>query len=131
MTLTFLLMLYLVFRAKQFACDFLLQTSWMALTKGKAGVEGYKALFVHAGIHAAATLLIVLVAAPELWWLGLIDFILHSCVDRLKALLTSDLKWTSSSAKFWWAFGADQEAHNLTHLGYILMIIAYYGGVTV
>ncbi|HNS45414.1 MAG TPA: DUF3307 domain-containing protein [Alphaproteobacteria bacterium] len=129
MTLISLLLLYLAFRAKQFACDFLLQTKWMALTKGKDGAEGYKALATHAGIHALATLIVIMIFAPALWWLAVFDFIIHGAIDRLKALATADLKLSASDSKFWWAFGLDQEAHNLTHLGYILMIILYYGGV--
>jgi hypothetical protein len=130
MTLFTLLLLYLSFRFKQLTCDFFLQSNWMALCKGNPGVEGYKALAAHAAVHAAGTTIIFLIFCPELWWFGAVDFLVHGLVDRLKAIITYDQKWTPSNWKFWWFFGLDQEAHNLTHLAYILLIIAYYGGVT-
>jgi hypothetical protein len=46
----------------------------MALTKGKPGWEGYRALFSHTAIHALGTFLIVLVFAPAYggwdWWIS-------------------------------------------------------------
>lgn len=116
------LYLYLIFRIKQFACDFLFQTNWMANMKGKPGPEGYKALFAHTGIHAFATLLIILAAAPALWWLAAVDFAVHSFVDRIKGRITDAKKWGPEKRLFWIAFGLDQEAHNLTHLVYVLVI---------
>ena len=123
-----LLCLYVLFRLKHFVCDFLLQTDWMALTKGKPGREGYTALFTHTTIHGLGTLLITLMLAPALWWLGLVDFIVHSCVDRIKGLFTYRKGWTPSDTVFWWTLGADQEAHNFTHLAYIVIIWHYLGG---
>lgn len=131
MTLFTLLLLYLSFRFKQLTCDFFLQSSWMALNKGNPGVEGYKALFAHTAVHAVGATIIFLIFCPALWWFGLVDFAVHSVVDRLKAIITYDKKWTPTDWKFWWSYGLDQEAHNLTHLAYILIIIAYLGGVTV
>lgn len=124
-----LVILYIAFRFKHFACDFLLQTDWMALTKGKPGREGYKALFTHTFIHALGTFAIVMVFAPSLWWLGLVDFVIHSIVDRMKGKITLRENWTPKDTLFWWAFGLDQELHNLTHLGYIVLIFISLGGL--
>lgn len=124
-----LLILYLSFRLKHFAGDFLLQTDWMALTKGKASKEGFKALSVHAMIHALGTLLIVLIFAPSLWWLGLVDFVIHSIIDRLKGRITIRKHLKPKDTMFWWAFGLDQEMHNLTHIAYICIIFIHLGGV--
>lgn len=129
MTLLEILLLYIVFRIKHFACDFMLQTDWMALTKGRPGKEGYQALFSHTLIHALGTLLIVLAFAPALWWLALVDFVIHSVVDRLKGLITIKKGWKTNDTLFWWAFGADQELHNFTHLAYIVVILVYQGGI--
>lgn len=120
---------YVAFRIKHFACDFMLQTDWMALTKGKAGKEGYKALFTHTAIHALGTLIIVLAVAPALWWLGIVDFVIHSIVDRLKGIITLKKGWQTNDTLFWWAFGADQELHNFTHIAYIIVIFIYKGGI--
>ncbi len=129
MSLPVLLLLYMAFRAKQFACDFLLQTDWMALNKGKPGWEGYKALFYHAGTHAAGSFLIALAFAPSLWWLGLLDFAIHGLVDRVKGVITFKAGWGYHDRMFWWTFGLDQEAHNFTHLAYIVLIVVHAGGL--
>ncbi len=129
MTLFQLLLLYLAFRVKQYSCDFLLQSDWMAHNKGKPGIEGYRALVSHTISHGIGTTLIVLVFAPALWWLGIVDFIVHSAVDRIKGLYTWHKNWTPKDKIFWWTFGLDQEAHNLSHLAYIVIIVASLGGV--
>ena len=129
MTLLALLYLYIAFRLKHLLCDFILQTDRMALSKGQPGVEGYKALFSHTLIHAVGTLLITLVFIPSLWWLGVLDFVIHSIIDRLKGMITLNKKWKTTDTPFWWAFGIDQELHNFTHLAYIVAIVIYKGGI--
>ncbi len=119
------LIIYLAFRLKQFVCDFLLQTSWMAYSKGLKGIEGYKPLFAHTAIHALATTAIVLFFAPGLWWLGVVDFVIHSVIDRLKGRLTDANQWKPDQRVFWIAYGFDQEAHNITHLIYVIMLAEY------
>lgn len=127
MTPLAILLLYIAFRIKQFVCDFLLQNDWMALNKGRPGMEGYKALLSHCLIHAAGTLIVMLVFAPAVWWLALVDFIMHSLFDRFKGILTFQKDWKYTDRWFWWSFGLDQEAHNLTHLAYILIILSQSG----
>ena len=124
-----ILILYIAFRIKQYLCDFVFQTDWMALTKGAPGAEGYKALFSHTLYHGAATTLIALIFVPSMWWLGILDFIVHSLVDRTKGLITNKMDWSYKDRWFWWSFGLDQEAHNYTHLAYILLIISISGGI--
>jgi hypothetical protein len=124
-----LVTLYVLFRLKHFICDFLLQTDWMALMKGKPGGEGYRALFTHSAIHAVGTLAIVVLFAPALCWLGLVDFVIHSVIDRVKGIFTYKKGWTPRETVFWWTLGADQEAHNFTHLAYIIIIYIYLGGM--
>ena len=124
-----ILLLYIAFRLKQYICDFVLQTDWMALTKGKPGKEGYKALFSHTLHHGIGTAIISLIFAPALWWLGVVDFIVHSVVDRTKGVITNKKGWSYRDRGFWWSFGLDQEAHNYTHLAYIIFIVSVAGGV--
>ena len=126
MILLDILILYIAFRLKHFTCDFILQTDWMALTKGQPGKEGYKALFTHTFIHAMGTLLVTGVLAPTFWWLAIVDFVLHSFIDRLKGLVTLRKEWTVKDTMFWWMFGLDQEAHNFTHLGFVIIIVSGY-----
>lgn len=124
MILVYILLLYLAFRAKQVICDFFLQTGWLALTKEATQTrDGWKALAVHAGIHAAFTFMLVVVFAPKLWWLGIVDFFVHGAIDRAKAVIVFKNNWTYKNYQYWWAMGLDQEAHNLTHLAYIIIIV--------
>lgn len=128
MSLTGVLVLYLAFRAKQLVCDFFLQTGWMATSKVLPfGQGGGKALAAHAGIHALGTLLLTLVFAPALWWLSPLDFVVHGAVDKLKGMITTAKGWGYKDSAFWWAFGVDQEMHNLTHLFYIVLIALHAG----
>lgn len=127
MTPSAILALYICFRIKHFVSDFLLQTDWMALNKGKPGIEGYRALMSHCIVHAAGTLILMGVFAPSLWWLAVVDFLFHAMVDRFKGILTYQKGWQYNDRWFWWSFGLDQEAHNFTHLGYILIAIANQG----
>jgi len=130
MTLTTLLFLYIAFRIKHFACDFLLQTDWMAITKATPCNDGRKALLIHSLIHAAGTFVVVMLFVPSLWWLAILDFFLHGLVDFIKGRITYRMQWTPKDTKFWWAIGLDQEVHNYTHLAYILLIITAMGGIT-
>jgi hypothetical protein len=114
--------LYLAFRAKQFLCDYPLQTTWMALGKGKA-TGWFAPLAVHAGIHGAATALICAVVNPAFIWLGVLDMALHFAIDRIKACPSIGGRFTPNQPYFWWALGADQEAHNLTHFAYIVVLL--------
>jgi len=123
-----LLLLYALFRLKHFVCDYLLQTSWIAAHKGLPGRDGYRALFIHSAAHALGTLIVTVLFAPGLWWLGLIDFVVHSVIDKIKGGVTHKMGWTPKDTAFWWAIGADQEAHNFTHLAYIIVIFMHISG---
>ena len=128
MTLLDILILYLAFRAKQVICDFFLQTSWMANVKGAPfNMGGAKALGMHAGIHASFTFILMIIFAPKFWWLGAVDFVVHAFIDRLKAAITNKYGWTYKDNAYWWAFGLDQEAHNLTHLVYVVIVVLSLG----
>lgn len=117
-----LVLLYLAFAAKQLAADYFLQTSWMAY--GKKAAAGWLApVLAHAGVHGAATSLIALAAAPSLWWLGPVDFVLHGTIDRAKGMLARDLAITD--VRFWWAFGLDQTAHQLTHFAFVIALVTH------
>lgn len=122
MNFTDLLFLYIAFQLKHLFCDFI-QPYWVATGKGKAlsGVGG-KALSLHSGAHAVGTLILTLIFAAQFWWLAIVDFIVHSVVDRVKSLIVDQRKWPTTSKKFWFAFGVDQTLHHLTHLSYIVFI---------
>ncbi len=111
----------LLFLGKHFVADFVLQTRW--IVEGKENREGWLApLTVHAGIHALATLLIFLALAPDIAWMALVDFAIHFCVDRWKAIVARRLDTTPQRKSFWLLFGIDQTLHHLTDLGFVLAI---------
>lgn len=123
MALSNLLVFYLLFRLKQLSCDWLLQTSWMALNKGKDFASGgFRPLVTHAAIHGIGTLAVTLVIAPSFWWLGLVDFAVHGTIDRITAVFRTKKQLKIEDRWYWWSIGIDQEAHNLTHLAYIALI---------
>lgn len=124
-----LLLIYIAFRVKHFVGDFILQTDWMAMTKGVSGKEGYKALLSHTVIHAAGTFIVTLIFAPALWWLALVDFAVHTVIDRVKGRITKVKEWKPTDTVFWWAYGLDQELHNYTHLAFIVVIVLFKGGI--
>jgi hypothetical protein len=115
--------LYTAFALKHFLADFVLQSNWMAA--GKEQAHRWAApLAAHAGCHAVLTLLLALVIVPGLWWLGLVDFLVHGGIDRAKAWTSRRLNLKQNEAGWWWVFGADQLLHHLTHLGFIVLFVA-------
>ncbi len=108
--------------AKHFLADFVLQTDWMA--RGKERVDGWVLpLAAHAGIHALGTLLVALAVRPTLWWLALVDFLVHGLVDRGKALTSQRARWQVTDARFWWLLGFDQLLHQLTNIGLVAALL--------
>lgn len=123
-------LLLILYQIKHFICDYPLQTSYM-LKKFSKFPDFVLPLLAHAGVHSLATFLI---CAPfglqRASILALIDGTVHFIIDRLKAspslggkfealtkdtYLTSTLEQKKSNRYFWWALGADQMAHHLTH----------------
>jgi Protein of unknown function (DUF3307) len=114
--------LYVMFVIKHFLADFLFQTGWMAI--GKAQERGWVVpLATHAGIHAALTLLLMLALLPSLWWLALVDFAVHSVVDRGKAMATRHFGLTEKDNAWWWLMGLDQALHELTHFAFVIALL--------
>lgn len=110
-----------LFLLKHLIADFLLQTGWIAI--GKQRSRGWLApLALHAAIHGTLTGLIFSIFAPSLAWIGLVDFIVHSAIDRAKAVAQSRLGFDTSHTGFWWLLGTDQTLHHLTHLGFATVL---------
>ncbi len=114
--------LYVAFVIKHLLADFIFQTGWMAL--GKSQSQGWVApLAAHSGIHAVLTFLIALAVQPSLWWLGPVDFVVHSLIDRGKGWATQSLDVTEKDNAWWWLLGLDQALHQLTHFSFILVLL--------
>ena len=114
--------LSVAFAVKHYVADFLLQTGWMA--RGKEKPRSWAvALSLHVLCHAGLALLIILVAAPHLWWLALVDFGVHFVIDRGKARIAAAYRWQPSQPQFWWLLGFDQLLHQLTNIGLVVAIV--------
>ncbi len=121
--ITNIFLLLVIFQIKHFFADFPMQNEYML---GKMKLHGWiKPLAAHASMHALFTLFIVLVVSPSLWWLSIVDFIIHFSVDRVKASPNMLNRWGPDNKYFWWALGGDQMAHHLTHYFFIYMIVTH------
>lgn len=114
--------LLLAFQFKQFIADFPLQREYM-LKKTLPGWEFVVPLAMHCSVHATLTLVICLWFVPSLWWLALVDFVIHFTMDRIK----SGPKYLGrfndrDKPGFWNCLGFDQMVHHLTHYGIIWML---------
>jgi hypothetical protein len=129
--------LLVVYQLKYWLCDYSLQRSYM-LRKFEGGTTWILPLCAHAGVHAAFTLFVGSLwaiwkvyagFAPSTFYtrlafaLAALDFVVHFTVDRMKAAPTWGGRWKPNQPYFWWALGADQAAHHLTHYFIIFCLI--------
>lgn len=126
--MTLLFILLIIFQLKHFICDFPLQNAYML---GKMKETGWIIpLAAHAAVHSLATMLITLLFTTNITLtliLGILDLVIHFCVDRLKASPKLGGRFNPTQPYFWWALGADQMAHHLTHYIFIYVIISFVG----
>lgn len=125
MNLNVELFIYLLifYQVKHFLADFVFQNVWM-LQKSRPGWDFVPPLSIHCGIHALITLAVALYLNPALWWLGVLDFVVHFIMDRVKAGPRYLGRYHDIRGKaFWVTFGFDQMVHHLTHL-YICWMLA-------
>lgn len=112
-----------LFVIKHAVADFLLQTGWMAA--GKERAKGWLVpLLAHAAVHGAGTAAIAIALAPRLVWLAAVDVGVHFLLDRGKSVLGRAAGIATGSQPFWWLIGIDQALHQITHLGFALLIAA-------
>lgn len=120
-SLCLIITLLVIFQVKHFVSDFPLQNEYML---GKMQRQNWiKPLAAHAAVHGLSTTLIMIVFAPHYWWLGLMDFIVHFSIDRVKASPDLLNRWGPDNKFFWWALGLDQMMHHLTHYCFIIIVI--------
>lgn len=78
--------------------------------------------FLHAGVHAAGSMIAFLVVGSPLLFVILVcavEWIVHFHIDWWKGRVTFDRKLTPADAAYWRASGIDQALHQLT---YVVMI---------
>lgn len=117
--------LLVLFQLKHFIADFPLQREYM-LKKTLPGWGFFVPLAVHCSVHAGLTLAITLFFNPALWWLAIVDFVVHFVMDRVKSGPRYLGRFNDKSkAGFWNAFGVDQMVHHLTHYFIIWTLVSY------
>ena len=118
---TFLEILIL-FQIKHFIADFPLQIDYMLFRKTSPKWDFVVPLLAHCTVHGFFTLIICLFYVPHLWWLSLVDIVIHFIMDRIKSSPNMLGKYNDvSKAFFWWSLGFDQMVHHITHI-----YLAYY-----
>jgi Protein of unknown function (DUF3307) len=116
-------LIYVAFVGKHFLADFILQSDEMS--RGKLQSHGWLVpLLTHAASHAMLTLGLALLIKPAFWWLGIVDLVVHATIDWCKARVTHAFDLTTSSRNWWWAMGADQALHQLTHFTFVIALSA-------
>lgn len=121
-TVICIFLLLITFQLKHFICDYPLQGTYML---GKLRATNWVLpLAAHAAVHATATFLIAIWFSLHLAIiLAIADFILHFTIDRLKASPNYGGRFKPDQPYFWWALGADQMAHHLTHYAFIFVLL--------
>jgi hypothetical protein len=123
MTSIFDLSLFLIlFQIKHYLSDFQFQTGWMATNKGR---YGHPSGIVHAGLHGALSLPILLwFALPWELALGLTlaEVAVHYHIDWAKARRVSNEAMTEKDPRFWHYLGLDQAAHQLTYVALFAIV---------
>lgn len=119
---TQIILLLALLQIKHMFADYFLQTPSMLKDRS---------LFMHRGralhcvIHAAMTALCLIVMGTGVGLLAALcicEWLLHYLIDWAKGAWSEAKGHGPTQASYWYAFGADQAAHQLTYLG----MIAYW-----
>jgi Protein of unknown function (DUF3307) len=112
-----------LFEAKHFLCDFVLQTRAQLRSKASYGNRGG---LIHAGLHGIASLPAILLlshSVPLVPAIVAVEFAVHYHLDWLKAAINRARGLTYDDWLYWAVFGADQFLHQMTYV-IILALLA-------
>lgn len=112
-----LLLLFFLFQIKHMLADFFLQTERMLCGRG---VYFHVGRAQHALVHALGSLIVLLIMGtglPMIWFLIVVEWVVHFHIDWWKAQHTETHDLNPDQAAFWRATGIDQALHQLTYLG--------------
>lgn len=116
--------LLVLYQFKHFIADFPLQLNYMVFRKTSPNWDFLWPLISHSAVHGAFTFAICLYYNPKLWWLSIVDLVLHFVADRLKSSPKYLGRFNDlSKPYYWWCFGLDQMIHHLTHIYIIYEIV--------
>lgn len=126
-----LLVMMILFPIKHFLADFPLQNLYM-LGKAKQGLAWILPLSAHCSVHSALSLCIILLINPRLFWLVGLEFMAHFVIDRIKVCQKLPIgPWSPESkgkylSKYYFDFGMDQLAHQLTYVAMIYIMLSSF-----
>ena len=112
-----------LFEAKHFLCDFVLQTRYQKQHKGR---YGHPAGLIHAGVQAVGSLPAILLLSRSAVLVPAIvvaEFLVHYHIDWLKMAIARRRGLGPDDALYWTVFGADQFLHQMTY-AVILAVLA-------
>lgn len=108
---------------KHFLCDFPLQTHYQF---GNKGTYGHKGGVLHASIHAAGTLCVLLfvTSIEQALMLAALEGFMHYHIDWAKNKLNKRLNLTPASGSYFWVlFGFDQFLHQMTYVLILWLLV--------
>lgn len=126
MTAQTLLLLMLMFQVKHLLADFVMQSSWIVHTKGIYGRPGG---LVHAGIHAAFSVGVLLfspLSFGKIIVFALGEMAVHYHIDWSKDRLLKRMNTDPTQWRYWVLTGLDQFAHQVTYVA-ILLLVLWFG----
>ena len=114
MSTTELLVLFSALLIKHFVVDFVLQTPYQFLNKGKYGHPGG---LLHSTLHAVTTVFCFIpFAGSTAVIIGCLDGFIHYHIDFAKVNINERFNWTPNQKEFWWSLGLDQLFHYMTYI---------------
>jgi hypothetical protein len=117
---------YLLF--KHFWADFVFQTSYQYLNKGRYGHPGG---LLHTAIHVVMTIPVFLILAPasatHAALILLAESLIHYHMDWAKERAQRINAWGPAQAAFWRALGVDQLVHGMTYVLIVWMLLDRVG----
>jgi hypothetical protein len=120
-------LLFIGLELKHFIADYFLQPGWMLAGKGDFRRPGG---YAHAGVHAALTgVVLVLAGTPWAWLAGIVmaEFAIHYVLDYSKIVYSRGVHIDSQPRRFWSLHGLDQITHQLTYAAIIYAVLVSKG----
>jgi hypothetical protein len=127
--LALFLILFVGLEIKHYIADYFLQPAWMLVGKGDFRHPGG---YAHAGIHAALSAVVLLIAGtplPLLAGLVVAEWVIHYLLDYSKIYYSRGVHVDTSPRRFWALHGIDQLTHQLTYAAMIYIVLIAKGAI--
>jgi hypothetical protein len=121
--LALFLILFLGLEIKHYIADYFLQPAWMLVGKGDLRHPGG---YAHAGVHAALSAVVLLIAGTPLPILAALvvgEWVVHYVLDFSKIHYSRGVHVDTSPRRFWALHGVDQLTHQLTYAVMIYVVL--------